>query len=118
MKEYTYEGREASYRGQVFRLGPKVVFKASDPTVEEWSKLFRVLYADGGMLAHGVTYLEFLDKPLSPKSENERAARLEKLAQCGSGSMPRTQDEMRRLLEREANPGGVCGNPKQIDFAL
>ena len=117
-RQYTYEGREAVYRSQVFRLGSKVVFKASDPTVEEWSKLFRVLYADGGMFAHGVTYLEFLDDRLSPKSENERAARLKELAQGGSGSMPRTQDEMRRLLERAATTASAGGQPKQMDFTL
>ena len=77
-----------------------------------------MLYADGGMFAAHRTYHEFLDQRFSPKSENEQAARLEELAECGARSMPRTQDEMRRLLEREADPAGVGGHPKQTDFAL
>ena len=31
---YTYERREAAYQGRVFKLGRKVVFSASDPTVK------------------------------------------------------------------------------------
>jgi hypothetical protein len=45
---YTYEGREACYRGDAFKLGPKIVFIATDATVEEWQGLFRSMYADGG----------------------------------------------------------------------
>ena len=67
---YTYEGRDAACRGEVFRLGPKVVFKASDPTAEEWRRLLRVHYADGGMFAAGCSYLEFLAQRFMPKSEN------------------------------------------------
>ena len=33
---YSYEGREAAYKGRVFKLGAKVLFVASDPTLEEW----------------------------------------------------------------------------------
>jgi len=32
---YSYEGREVACRGKVFRLGAKIIFVASDPTVEE-----------------------------------------------------------------------------------
>ena len=70
-RQYTCEGREAAYRGEVFRLGPKVVFKTSDPTVEEWRRLLRVHYADGGMFAARCTYLEFLAQRFAPNSENE-----------------------------------------------
>src|SRR5439155_7428964 len=112
-RQYTYEGREVAYRSQVFRLGPKIVFKASDATVEEWSNLFRVLYADGAMFAAHRTYREFLDQRFLAKSENEQAARLKELAECGARSMPRTQDEMRRFLEREANPTGIGDHPRQ-----
>ncbi|MCI0541606.1 MAG: hypothetical protein L0Z50_40930 [Verrucomicrobiales bacterium] len=114
---YTYEGREAAYQGQVFKLGRKVVFEASDPSIGEWRRLLRVLYADGGMFAHGVTYFEFLDQRLSPKSENEKAAHFKELAECGCGSMPRTQTEMRRLLEgdRDATARGAT---QQMDFGL
>jgi hypothetical protein len=113
---YTYEGREAAYQGQIFKLGRKVVFEASDPTVEEWQRLLRVLYADGGMFAHGVTYLEFLDRRISPKSENECAAHFKELAACGSGLMPHTQAEMQRLLE--VGETFAQQPTQQMDFAL
>jgi hypothetical protein len=116
-RQYTYEGREVAYRSQVFRFGPKVIFKASDPTVEEWSKLFRVLYADGGMFAHGVTYFEFLEQRVSPKSENERAARLKELAQCGSGLTPRAQPEIQRPLEGDEALTSQRAT-HQMDFGL
>ena len=116
--QYTYEGREAAYRSQVFRLGPKVVFEASDPTVEEWAQLFRALYADGGVFAARLTYLDFLNQRFSPNSDNEQTARQAELAAFGEGSMPRTQQEMRRLLERAATTAGAGGQPKQIDFTL
>ncbi|HWN94002.1 MAG TPA: hypothetical protein VNT99_03125 [Methylomirabilota bacterium] len=115
-RQYTYEGREAAYQGQVFKLGPKVVFDTSDPTVDEWKHLLRVLYADGGYFAHGVTYLEFLHERLSPRSENEKAAHAKELAECGSTSMPRTQAEMRRLLEGDVPPAQAP--TQQMDFGL
>jgi len=117
-RQYTYEGREAVYRSQVFRLGPKVVFEATDPTVEEWAQLFRALYADGGMIAARLTYLDFLNQRFSPNSNNEQTARQAELAAFGEGSMPRTQQEMRRLLERAATTASAGGQPKQIDFTL
>lgn len=116
-KQYTYEGREAAYQGQVFKLGRKVVFEASDPTVDEWRRLLRVLYAEGGMFAHGVTYLEFLDQRLSPKSENEKTAHFKELAECGSGSTPRTQAEMKRLLDGAAAAFSLEAT-QQMDFGL
>jgi len=102
----------------VFRLGPKVVFKATDPTVEEWAQLFRALYADGGMFAARLTYLDFLNQRFSPNSDNEQTARHAELAAFGEGSMPRTQQEMRRLLELGTTTAGAGGQPKQIDFML
>ena len=116
-RRYSYEGCEAAHQGEVFKLGPKVVFEASDPTVDEWRRLFRVLYADGGMFAHGVTYLEFLDQRLSPKSENERAAHFKELDECGSGTMPRTQAEMCQLLDGDE---ATSARPaiQQLDFTL
>lgn len=116
-RRYSYEGCEAAYQGEVFKLGRKVVFEASDPAVDEWRRLFRVLYADGGMFAHGVTYLEFLDQRLSPKSDNERAAHFKELAECGSGVMPRTQAEMRQLLEGD-DASAVRPVVQQLDFTL
>lgn len=116
-RRYSYEGREAVYQGDVFKLGTKVVFEASDPTVDEWRRLFRVLYSDGGMFAHGVTYLEFLDQRLSPKSENERVAHFKELAACGSGPMPRTHAGMCKLLESD-NATSTHPAVQQLDFTL
>jgi len=115
-RRYTYEGREAAYKGRVFRLGPKVQFIASDPTVEEWRHLIQVLYADGGMFASRCTYTEFLANRLDPGSENGRAARFKELAECGARRMPRTQEEMCHLLDREG--GFPVAQSQQIDLGL
>jgi hypothetical protein len=40
---------------------------------------------------------------------------LKELADCGARAMPRTQDEMLRLLAQET---GAINQPQQIDFAL
>jgi hypothetical protein len=112
---YSYEGREAAYRGNVFRLGAKVLFVSSDPTLAEWRHSLRVLYADGGYFASNCTYDEFLTNRYAPNSENGRAAWDEELTECGGRVMPRTQEEMRRLLARESEPQN---QPQQIDFAL
>jgi len=42
--QYTYEGREAHDRGKLFKLGPKVVLKATKARVEEWRKMLRTMY--------------------------------------------------------------------------
>jgi hypothetical protein len=112
---YSYEGREVAYRGRVFRLGAKIIFVASDPTIEEWRQSARVLYGEGGHFAADCTYTEFLGNRFDPKSENGRAARFKELAECGAHPMPRTQDEMLRLLAQET---GFTNKPQQIDFAL
>jgi len=117
-RRYTYEGREAAHRGQVFRLGPKAVFKASDPTVEEWLRILRVHYADGGMFAARSTYLEFLGQRFAPNSENEESARQKELAECGAREMPRNQAEMRRFLENEGDYADAAMRLKQTDLAL
>ena len=70
------------------------------------------------MFAHGVTYLEFLDQRLSPKSENERAAHFKELAECGSsGTMPRTQADMRQLLDGD-EATSARATTQQLDFTL
>jgi hypothetical protein len=112
---YSYEGREVAYRGKVFRLGAKIIFVASDPTIEEWRQSARVLYGEGGHFAAECTYAEFIGNRFDPKSENGHAARLKELAECGARPMPRTQDEMLRLL---AQGNGSINQPQQIDFAL
>lgn len=112
---YSYKGREAAYKGQVVRLGAKVVFAASDPALEEWRRLIRALYADGGYFAARCTYSEFLANRFDPGSESGRAARFKELAECGARPMPQTQEEMRRLLACESDP---ATQPKQIDLVL
>ncbi len=112
---YSCEGREVIYKGKTFKLGVKVLFVASDPTVEEWRHLVRVLYADGGLFASGCTYTEFIGNRFDPQSENGGAARFKELAECGGRAMPRTQEEMRRLLAGESTPEN---QPQQIEFAL
>jgi hypothetical protein len=112
---YSYEGREAAYRGKVFRLGAKILFVSSDPTIDEWRHLLRVIYADGGYFVAGCDYGEFLANRFDPGSPNGRTARLQEIAECAAKAMPRTQEEMRCLLAREIEP---ASQPKQIDFAL
>jgi hypothetical protein len=110
---YSYEGRTVAHKGKSYRLGPKAVFVASDPTVEEWRHLCRVLYADGGYFASGCTYTEFVDGRVDPDSVNAREARFKELAECGAKAVPRTQEEMGRLLAVE-----VVSQPQQFDLAL
>lgn len=110
---YSYEGRKATYRGKLFRLGTKVLFVASDPTLDEWTHLIRVLYADGGYFASSCTYSEFLANRFDPRSENGRSARLNELAECGERPMPRTQEQMRHMLEEK-----IENKQRQMDLAL
>jgi hypothetical protein len=112
---FSYEGDEVAYRGKVFRLGAKVIFVSSDPMIEEWRQLIRVLYADGGLFASDCTYAKFLTERFDPNSENGRAARVTELAECAARRMPKTQNEMRRLLAQKIP---TINQPQQIDFAL
>lgn len=112
---YSYEGKTVIYKGRQFRLGPKTLFVASDPTVEEWRHMSRVLYADGGYFASGCTYTEFIGNRFDPQSENGRAARFKELADCGGQPMPRTREEMRHLLAGKSIPEN---QPRQIDLPL
>jgi hypothetical protein len=88
---YSHEGHEVAYRGKVFRLGAKIIFATSDPTVDEWRQSARVIYAEGGYFAAHCTYTEFIGNRFDPQSENGRAARFKELAECGTRAMPRTQ---------------------------
>jgi hypothetical protein len=112
---YSYEGKSVNHKGNKYRMGAKVLFVASDLTLEEWRHYIRVLYADGGYFASGCTYTEFIGNRFDPQSENGRAARFKELAECGARAMPRTQEEMRRLLAGESAPEN---QPQQIDFVL
>ncbi len=115
---YSYEGHMVSHQGKAFRLGPKIVFVASEPTVEEWRKLMRVLYAHETRRSAQCTYLEFVDEGLSSQSENAQTARFKELAECGTGRMPRTQEEMHRLLDLEGGIENIAAQPKQVELAL
>ena len=112
---YSYEGKTVTHKGKTHRLGAKTLFVASDPTVEEWRHLCRVLYAVGGYFASGCTYTEFVAYRFAPDSLNGREARFKELTECGARAMPQTQEEMCRLL---AGDSGAEPQPKQIDFAL
>ena len=112
-RQFTYEGREARYGGRVFRLGPKVLFAASDPSVEEWRLLTRVLYADGGMFASNCTYSQFLAERFDPEAENGRVARRKDLAEWTEGRLPETQEEMRMILN-----GRVVSRSQQLDLIM
>ena len=70
------------------------------------------------MFAAGCTYLEFPDQRFARKSENEESARQKELAECALQGMPRTQAEMRRLLEIEGDAATATLRPEQTDLAL
>jgi hypothetical protein len=59
-KQYSYQGLEVKFGRQSFVLGSKVVFESSDPSVDEWRNLLRIVYADGGYFASQPSYREFL----------------------------------------------------------
>jgi hypothetical protein len=112
-RQFSYEGREAKYAGRNFRLGPKMVFFASDPSVEEWRRLARVLYADGGMFAANCNYIEFLIDRFDPDSPNGCTARFDEIAEFSEGKTPQTQEQMRlRLVGKPLVP------VRQLDLAI
>jgi hypothetical protein len=111
-RRYTYEGREACFRGEVFKLGPKVVFVATDATVEEWRQMFRTVYADGGWFARHSTYELFLNEDRRlPLSENAHAAlRLELTGDL----LAHSKQEMQRLLD----DAGASEPSEKLQLAL
>jgi len=111
-RRYTYEGREACFRGEVFKLGPKVVFVATDASVEEWRQLFRVMYADGGWFARHSNYGLFLNEDSRlPLSENALSAlRLELTGDL----LAHSKQEMQRFLDDT----GVSEPSEKLQLAL
>jgi hypothetical protein len=111
-RRYTYEGREACFRGEVFKLGPKVVFVATDATVEEWRQMLRTMYADGGWFARHSTYELFLNEDRRlPLSENASAAlRLELTGDL----LAHSKQEMKRFLDDT----GVSEPSEKLQLAL
>jgi hypothetical protein len=115
--QYSYEGAMGRYQGRQWRLGPKMIFESNDPAVAEWEWILRVLYADGGYFASGVTYREFLQDRLSPESPNERIAHGAELQLCERTPMPSTQGEMKRFLIETGSTSLPVSKP-QLEFAL
>ena len=111
-RRYTYEGREACFRGEVFKLGPKVVFVATDATVEEWRQLFRTMYADGGWFARHSKYRLFLneDSRLALSENGRTALRLELTGDL----LAHSKQEMKRLLDDT----GVSEHSEKLQLAL
>jgi hypothetical protein len=96
---YSYQGRAVVHQRKTFRLGARVQFISSDPTVDEWRHLLRVIFADGGLFASGCSYQDFLVNRCKPETVNGQEAWFKEVAECGGGRMPRTKDEMRTWLE-------------------
>jgi hypothetical protein len=113
---YSYEGREVAYKGKVFRLGAKILFVSSDPTIEEWRRLLRSVFADGGLFTSGCTYPEFITGRHAPDSENGRAASFKELADCDCGALPKIKDEMREWLD--AGKKLSCAPTSQLALSL
>lgn len=96
---YSYEGRRVTCQKKTFRLGTKVVFVSSDPTVDEWRRLLRSIFGDGGWFVSGCTYPEFLSGPHAPDAGNGCLAIAQELSDCTSGLLPRDKLEMHRWLD-------------------
>ncbi len=94
-QERGYEGRAVTVKRESFRLGPKVVFKSSEPTVAEWRSHLKILYTEGGLFASKLNYAVFLDSltPSGSLNQNE-AVELEK-TDFGN----RDKDSIRDLLK-------------------
>src|ERR1043166_3730531 len=43
-RPYSYEGRAGKFHGKFWTLGPMVKFVSDEPTVDEWTSLFRAQY--------------------------------------------------------------------------
>jgi hypothetical protein len=112
-RRYTYEGREACYRGEVGRLGPNVVFLASDATVDEWRLLLRAMYVDGGWFTRQAIFGSFLTEntQLAKTPNGQEALRLEHTGDL----FCRCKVEIQALLAA-SSPSGPAGN--QLDFGL
>jgi hypothetical protein len=100
----SYEGSKVMYKGKPYRLGPRVHFSASDPSVAEWQRLLRCMFADGGMFALGCAYPEFLTGRIAPESAHSQTAVVRELAACESGELPREKNAMLSWLDGGAKP--------------
>jgi hypothetical protein len=112
-QRYTYEGREACFRSEVFKLGPKIMFVAADATVEEWRRLFRTMYADGGWFARHASYGLFLNED-SRESKTENAREALRLELTGD-LLTRSKAEMQQLLDGQQPSEPTT---RQLDLTL
>jgi hypothetical protein len=112
---YSYEGRQVTHQRKTFRRGAKVVFVASDPTVDEWRRLLRSIFGDGGWFVAGCSYPEFLAGAHAPTTGNRCVAVTQELAGCASGWLPRDKLAMCRWLDA----GSKAIQPAfQLDLSL
>jgi hypothetical protein len=58
---YSNEGEAVTFNGGKYRLGPAILFVASDRTVEEWRIHYRAIYTDGGYFTSEKTYHQFIE---------------------------------------------------------
>jgi hypothetical protein len=96
----------------VSKLGPKIVFVATDATVDEWRGLLRSMYADGGWFARHSDYGLFLneDRSNSMTGNAREALRLELVG----GLLDHSKADMKKLLD-----GMILSSKNlQLDFSL
>ena len=74
---YSYEGRDCTFRGGTFQLGPQALFESSEPAIQEWRTTLRTLYADGGYFARHASYGDFLCDYSRNSANLEMAVQLE-----------------------------------------
>jgi hypothetical protein len=105
--QFTYEGRDAVYRGQKVKLGPCVKFAIRDQTPDEWVDLLQRQYAHGGYFAAGKSYSEVLQNFLQRENlpDGERAAIESELART---DLPNTQSEMLKRLSGKSIPNATA----------
>ena len=109
-KPYSHEGESVSYKGQSFRLGPKIMFKARERTIEEQTDLLRRQYAYGGYFVSGRTFREMLIESLDTENlaQTLEAAIKQELER---NDLPNTQSEMRAQFgEAEKTPEADSDN--------
>ena len=94
-EERSYEGRAVTVNRESFRLGPKIVFKSSEPSIAEWRSHLKILYADGGLFAAKPTYAGFLDSLTPTGSINQSEAVVLEKSEFGN----RDKEAIRSLLK-------------------
>lgn len=109
---YSYQCRAVLYQRKTFRLGARVQFVSSDPAVDEWRQLLRVIFTDGGLFTFDCSYHDFLLNRCKPQTVNGLEAWFKEVAEWGAGGMPRTKGEMRTWLATDQKPA-----PRQLELS-